>query len=112
MTGMSDYYDYEDYFKRIDENIDINYWDVKNYGLIEEIVNLTGNTDLDYERYVYRNYLETNEKCNDEFTKLLAPFTINDVNSYFEIADYCRQYLAKDVRIHFHREEYRTDWIW
>lgn len=61
MTGMSDYYDYEDYFKRIDENIDINYWDVKNYGLIEEIVNLTGNTDLDYERYVYRNYLETNE---------------------------------------------------
>lgn len=49
MTGLSDYYDYEDYFKRIDENIDINYWDVKNYGLIEEIVNLTGNTDLDYE---------------------------------------------------------------
>lgn len=112
MTGLSDYYDYEDYFKRIDENIDINYWDVKNYGLIEEIVNLTGNTDLDYEKYVYRNYLETNEKCNDEFSKLLASFTINDVNSYFEIADYCRQYLAKDAHIHFRREEYRTDWIW
>lgn len=95
MTGMSDYYDYEDYFKRIDENDDIIYWDVRDYGLIEEIANLSGNTDLDYEKYVYRNYLETNEKCNDEFTKLLAPFTIKDVNSYFEIADYCRQYLAK-----------------
>lgn len=95
MTGLSDYYDYEDYFKRIDENTDIIYWDVKNYGLAVTIAASSGSTGSDYEKYVHENYLEVSETCDKEFSRLLSSFTIEDTNDYFEIADYCRQYLAK-----------------
>lgn len=95
MTGLSDYYDYEDYFKRIDENTDIIYWDVKNYGLAVTIAASSGSTGSDYEKYVHENYLEVSETCDKEFSRLLSSFTVEDSNDYFEIADYCRQYLAK-----------------
>lgn len=95
LTRISEYYDYEDYFRRIDENTDIIYWDVKDYSIVKSIVNLAYATDSDYEKYVHENYLEISETCDKEFSRLLSSFTVENSNDYFEIADYCRQYLAK-----------------
>lgn len=95
LIRVPEYYDYEDYFKRMDENTDIIYWDVKDYELVKDIVDLAYDTDSDYEKYVHENYLEVSDTCDEAFRKLLASFSIENGNDYFEIADFCRQYLAK-----------------
>lgn len=87
-------FDYESYYKKIDDGIHFEYFDV-DPDAVESLILEQNSAELAYRDYVYQNYLQTDSKCEKQFRELLKSFKTDTYSDIMYMAEYVRQHLME-----------------